>query len=121
MGSAFQPLRMWVTPAQRARAQLSRRQEWRRDFRPERLALNLPGAVGLPAGRAVALLLLAADDHRLLVFAAIDARLGLVRVARRDRAVVAVVGILPRRRLVAGHLVQRVVGLLRHQPLVVVI
>src|SRR5512143_2532282 len=80
---------------------------------------DLPASVGLTARPAVSLLLLAADDDRLLVFAAVPSLLGLIRPFRRNRSRVAVVGVAPRRRLVGPLVLQGVLGVLLHHPLVV--
>src|SRR5262245_1831580 len=62
------------------------------------LVLDLPAAVGLPAGRAVGLLLLATDHHVLAVLAAVLTARGLIGMGRRDGARVARVGVRPSRR-----------------------
>src|SRR5262245_47835131 len=63
------------------------------------LALDLPAAVGLTAGRAVGLALLAAHRDGLLILAAVLAARALVRVRRGDRARVPGVRVAPRRGL----------------------
>src|SRR5581483_497812 len=64
-------------------------------MRGERSAHRLPAAVGLLAGAADALLLLAADHDRLAVFAAIAAGLGAALAGRREAAAGARLRIAP--------------------------
>src|SRR6185295_18192979 len=77
------------------------------------LALDLPGTVGLAAGRAVSLLLLAAYGDRLLVLATVLAGGELIGLHRCDRAGVATVRIVPHGGLSGAVLLERLLRRLR--------
>src|SRR5262245_437146 len=84
-------------------------------------ALDLPRAVGLAAGCAIGLMLLAADHDRLRIFTAILAGGELVRLGRRDRAGVACIGIVPHRGLARLILLKRLRGRLLGHLLVPIV
>jgi hypothetical protein len=64
-------------------------------IRRQRLALYLPGPIRLTAGRAIRLLLFAADGNGLLVFPAVPTAIGLVGADWCDRAAMAAVWVVP--------------------------
>src|SRR5260221_451 len=71
---------------------------------------DLPAAVGLAAGGAVGLLLVAGDDRVAGVFAAVAAVAGVVAAGRRDPVAVAFILALPRHRLAVRHVLQHLAG-----------